>query len=466
MTMKLINKIGLIILATASLFVGCSAEEEYLVRENDQLSFNCSEHVVSQTLQCNGPWSVDYNGNSWVTLTPDSGVGNGSVEFVDVKIAYNRGAERTGTIYVVFGGEQYPITITQGACDFAYGNLSSDGRLVQGEAGELTLKLAYSKANGDESVTLGCQITGEAAAGLVAPEVKYDSFQKGSGVIEYTVSGTPTNKGEVTFQMIVDGEAKGTSVKVNVLDPKDVYKLTGLPVFWDFAHYDAGITVAEKKAAIQGTKYDYSWGSSSLNKDLYASTVSTDHKILDWNYCDVNQAYFTVSGKITSYAYGEGHAYAKGMVYNDYWLMATKVTNLRAGTILTFEGAIGCSGSGPKVGTLEYSVDGGNTWLEAAGGREYKHPYTDDKANVHFEVFTDNQYVNKDSSQGVRNDKTAEDGWAKVTFPVEKELKDGWFMVRIRYSLNLRLNHTASTYTIATGGSERVKNEVKLYVAE
>ena len=39
-------------------------------------------------------------------------------------------------------------------------------------------------------------------------------------------------------------------------------------------------------------------------------------------------------------------------------------------------------------------------------------------------------------------------------------------MVRIRYSLNLRLNHTASTYTIATGGSERVKNEVKLYVAE
>lgn len=78
MTMKLINKIGLIILATTSLFVGCSAEEEYLVRENDQLSFNCSEHVVSQTLQCNGPWSVDYNGNSWVTLTPDSGVGNGS----------------------------------------------------------------------------------------------------------------------------------------------------------------------------------------------------------------------------------------------------------------------------------------------------------------------------------------------------------------------------------------------------
>lgn len=463
--MKLINKIGLIILGVSSLFCSCAKEEAYLIRENDQLSFNCNEQAVDQSLQCQGAWSVDYNGATWVTVTPDSGVGNGSVEFVSVGVGYNRGAERTGTIYMVFNGKQYPITITQGACDFAYGNLSGEGRLVQGDASTLTLKLAYSKAYGDESVVLGCNMTG-ASAGLVAPQVEYNSFQQGSGVIEYTITGTPTTIGEVTFQMTADGEPVGKSYKTTVLDPNDVYKLTGLPVFWDFAHYAAGTTVDEKKAAIQGTQYDYSWGSLSLNKDLYASTVSTDHKILDWNYCDVNQAYFTVSGNITSYAYGEGHAYAKGMVYNDYWLMATKVANLKAGTVLTFEGAIGCSGSGPKVGTLEYSVDGGKTWLEAAGGREYVHPHTGDKANVHFEVFTDNQYVNADKAQGVRNDKDASDGWAKVTFPVEQGLADGWFYVRIRYSLNLRLNHTASTYTIAATGSERVKNEVKLYVAE
>lgn len=435
------------------------------MRENDQLSFNCSEQAVEQSLQCQGAWSIDYNGATWVTVTPDSGVGDGSVEFVKIGVAYNRGAERVGTIYMVNNGEQYPITISQGACDFSYGTLAGEGKLVQNKPAEFTLKLAYSKAYGDESVTLGCQITGAGAAGLVAPEVKYESFQKGNGVIEYAISGTPTTIGEVTFQMTVDGVAQGTTLKASVLDPADV-ALYGLPVFWDFAHYAAGTSVAEKKAAIQGTQYDYSWGQYSLNKDLYDSTVSTDHKILDWNYCDVNQAYFTVSGKISSYAYGEGHAYAKGMVYNDYWLMATKVRNLEAGTKLTFEGAIGCSGSGPKVGTLEYSVDGGITWLEAAGGREYQHPYTSDKANVHFEVFTDSQYVNGDSAQGVRNDKDASDGWAKVTFPVEKGLADGWFYVRIRYSLNLRLNHTASTYAIAATGSERVKNEVKLYVAE
>lgn len=461
--MKLFNKLGLIILAVASLFCSCANEEQYLVRENDQLSFNCNEQAVEQSLQCVGAWSIDYNGTKdWVTVTPDSGVGNGSVEFVSVAVAYNRGAERTGTIYMVLNGEQYPIAITQAACDFAYGSLTSDGSLVAGKEAAFTLSLSYSKAYGDESVELSCNMTG-ASEGLVAPNVTYNSFQSGSGVIDYVITGTPTTVGEVTFTLLVDGEAKG-SVTTSIADPADL-ELSGLPVFWDFAHYDAGITVDEKKAALQGTQYDYSWGSLSLNP-CDASAPSTDHKILDWNYCDVNQAYFTVSAKITSYAYGEGHAYAKGMVYNDYWLMATKVRNLEAGTMLTFEGAIGCSGSGPKVGTLEYSVDGGTTWLEAAGGREYKHPYTDDKANVHFEVFTDNQYVNADKAQGVRNDKDASDGWAKVTFPVEKGLADGWFYVRIRYSLNLRLNHTATTYTIATGGSERVKNEVKLYVAE
>ncbi|MBQ9138911.1 MAG: BACON domain-containing protein [Alistipes sp.] len=462
--MKLINKIGLIILACTSLFCGCAQEEAYLVRENDQLSFNCAEQAVDQTIQCQGAWEVDYNGNEWITVTPDSGVGSGEVEYVSIGVAYNRGAERTGTIYINFNGKGYPVTVAQGACDFAYGNLSGEGKLVQNKPAEYTLKLAYTKAYGDESVKLGCQISGAAAAGLVAEEVQYSSFQKGSGVIEYAITGTPTTVGDVTFQMTVDGAPQGTALTAQVLDPSDV-ALFGFPVFWDFAHYDAGTTVAEKKAALQGTQYDYSWGSSSLNP-CDGSAPSTDHKFLDWNFCDVNQAYFTVSGKITQYAYGEGHAYTKGMVHNDYWLMATKVRNLEAGTKLTFEGAIGCSGSGPKVATIEYSVDGGNTWLEAAGGREYVHPWTGDKANIHLEVFTDNQYVNKDANQGVRNDKTAEDGWAKVTFPVEKGLADGWFYLRLRYSLNLRLNNTQASYAIAATGSERVKNEVKIYVAE
>ena len=98
--MKLINKIGLIILAASSLFCSCAKEEAYLIRENDQLSFNCGAQAVDQSLQCQGAWSIDYNGATWVTVTPDSGVGDGSVEFVKIGVAYNRGAERVGTIYM------------------------------------------------------------------------------------------------------------------------------------------------------------------------------------------------------------------------------------------------------------------------------------------------------------------------------------------------------------------------------
>lgn len=461
--MKLINKIGLVLVCAASLFCSCSQEEPFFARENDLLTVDCAEQALNQTLQCEGKWAVDYAGNDWITVTPDSGVGNGSVEYISIAVAYNRGSQREGTIYIDHAGEHYPITITQGACNFAYGTLSGAGQLQQGVEGGYTLRLGYSNAYGDESVKLSCTVTGEAAEGIVTPEVTYNSFEKGNGTIEYAVQGAPVNLGGVTFELKVDGVSMGTVDATVVQDASKL--LTGLPVFWDFAHYAAGTTVDEKKAAIQGTQYDYSWGGKSLNPDIYASTTSTDHKILDWNYCDVNQAYFTVSGNITSYAYGEGHAYAKGMVHNDYWLMATKVRNLHAGTMLTFEGAIGCSGSGPKVATLEYSPDG-TTWYEAAGGTPYTHPYTGDTANIHFEVFTDNQYVNKDKSQGVRNDKTADDGWAKVTFPIECSVEDGWFYVRLRYSLNLRLNHSESSYKIAATGSERVKNEVKLYVAE
>ena len=67
--MKLINKLGLVILAVTSLFASCAKEEAYLVRENDQLSFNCNEQAVEQSLQCQGAWSVDYNGTKdWIRV--------------------------------------------------------------------------------------------------------------------------------------------------------------------------------------------------------------------------------------------------------------------------------------------------------------------------------------------------------------------------------------------------------------
>ena len=100
--MNLFHKIGLAVAASAALFAACSSDDDpFFARENDYLTFDCNEQTVEQSLQCDGAWSIDYDGNDdWIAVTPDSGVGNGELDFITVGVAYNRGGERTGTIYI------------------------------------------------------------------------------------------------------------------------------------------------------------------------------------------------------------------------------------------------------------------------------------------------------------------------------------------------------------------------------
>ena len=56
----------------------------------------------------------------------------------------------------------------------------------------------------------------------------------------------------------------------------------------------------------------------------------------------------------------------KGLQKDDYWLMAFPVKNLKEGTRIAFEAAVGCSGSGARYYALEYSADGTN-WFLAEG---------------------------------------------------------------------------------------------------
>ena len=367
--MNLFHKIGLAVAASAALFAACSSDDDpFFARENDYLTFDCNEQTVEQSLQCDGAWSIDYDGNDdWIAVTPDSGVGNGELDFITVGVAYNRGGERTGTIYIDFAGHAYPIHITQGACDFAYGALSSAGTLVRGVESDFTLILAYANANGDESVALSCRMTG-ASEGLVAADCTFDKFQKGSGTITMPVTGVPAQTGEVFFELLVDGVCSTAS----------------------------------------------GWG------------------------------------------YGEGHCYMKGLQKDDYWLMAFPVKNLKEGTRIAFEAAVGCSGSGARYYALEYSADGTNWFL--AEGAETVTGVDGSTGPAHYTVMTD---------QALPNDKTPACGWASYTFPVEGcSVTDGLFYVRLRVSLDIRLNASATTYTISKTGSERLKGIVKVSLPE
>ncbi len=438
--MNLFHKIGLAIVCSALLTTACSSDDDpFFARENDQLTFDCNEQTVEQSLQCEGAWRIDYDGNDWISVTPDEGVGSGELEFLTIGVAYNRGAEREGTIYIDFNGKAHPIRITQGPCNFAYGKLSTAGSLMRGVESDFVLELAYSNANGDESVALSCRMTG-ASEGLAAADCTFDKFRKGSGTITMPVTGVPAQTGEVFFELFVDGVSKGT-VKSTVLEDASAI-VGGFPVWWDFSSGD--------KAVITSDPHNYSWGSGSKHP-CAASDPSTDHKYLDWS--DRGGYLTVVCSTASGWGYGEGHCYLKGLLKDDYWLMVFPVQNLREGTMLSFEASVGGSGSGAGYYALEYSADGAN-WFLAAGSTLVEGK-NGSSAPVHFTA--------KDST---KNDMSADHGWAKYTFPVAGcSVHDGQFYVRLRVSLDQRVN-AGTNFVIAKTGSERLKGIVKVSLAE
>ena len=78
--------------------------------------------------------------------------------------------------------------------------------------------------------------------------------------------------GEVFFELLVDGESKGTVKSTVVADPSSI--VGGFPVWWDFS--------SESKPTLMADPHNYSWGAGS-QYPCEDSAPSTDHKYLDWS---------------------------------------------------------------------------------------------------------------------------------------------------------------------------------------
>ena len=272
-------------------------------------------------------------------------------------------------------------------------------------------------------------------------EFEFMSF--GNSFFQYFNTFRVWQTGEVFFELLVDGESKGTVKSTVVADPSSI--VGGFPVWWDFS--------SESKPTLMADPHNYSWGAGS-QYPCEDSAPSTDHKYLDWS--DRGGYLTVVCSTASGWGYGEGHCYMKGLQKDDYWLMAFPVKNLKEGTRIAFEAAVGCSGSGARYYALEYSADGTNWFL--AEGAETVTGVDGSTGPAHYTVMTD---------QALPNDKTPACGWASYTFPVEGcSVTDGLFYVRLRVSLDIRLNASATTYTISKTGSERLKGIVKVSLPE
>ena len=426
-----------LIILTALFSFSCSNDDGcQLQRENDELSVDCTEQSLAQLILCDGNWTSDCGEADWIKISPESGSGDGkSYTSFNLDISYNSGAERTGTVYIVYEGASYPVKVTQAKCNFAYSAPTVIGSLAMNMVSEAKLSIPYSGASGYESVSVSAKITGP-SDGLTVTDVPYSDFSKGSGIMEIPISGTPSKYGTVNFEVIVDGSSIGScSTKIIKDQSTNPY---GLPVGWNFYEVDG-------LESVPGSQYDFSWTTSALNPSSNASPYG-NHKVLP---STGNAGAFltanSLSGGVSSVSY---YAFnpsiqIKGLHKDDSFEAVIPVKNIEPEDTLTVEAAFGAAGSGPGCYIIEYSDDNSN-WFTAAGARDT----TIQKAvsgQYHY-------YVPAENTSGSRKtyDKATDKGYRKYTFQLHgiHVIKDGNLYIRLRVSIDARANTSETTYAI------------------
>ena len=427
--MKTLNKFLMIPILCASIFAaGCSNDDDvYLVRETDSMNFPsplASTQDIS--LRTNGVWTTNTpSGSEWISITPSGGSGAGEFQMITVAVTSNRGAERTGKIYLSCGKRDYPITVTQAEGSMAFGTPYVEGNLIESEASSAKVCFTYENAFGDETISVSCVLGGD-SAGLTVTTTPIE-LNQGSGTVAVDITGTPTAYGTATFAVSVDGTAIGTAQsKVYSMSEMPV---EGFPVKWEFSKVQGTTEDRDKLAAAQPNWITDQHYLVSDTGSSYITLVEADGK----------------SGNVTlglnGWGYNDGHAYIKGIYNNDYWQLAIPVKYVTSGTKINCTGSIGGSGSAAGFFLIEYSADG-TTWTQAAGAAT--ETFNDVEVTYHIRA---------------RDSMLAEGenvGHFSYNFPMNVDIASGTLYIRYRVSANVRITAN-NTITNGGGGSNRLK---------
>ena len=312
--MKTITRILCAVAAILSLGACQQNDEEYLVRETDQIRVETPyKNSRKITLRCVGAWkSIVPEGAEWISTTPSEGVGNGQMDFINVNVELNEGLERTATIYLENGGKQYPISVYQVAGD---------------EIEELSLQtnsVKFSTPNvASKQISFTCYsewkaIVPEDAAWISVTPLEGES----DGTPQYITINVEENTGEERTAVIyLENLGKNyeiTVIQVAAGQEEEEAVLEGLPVSWAFV--DAKGTTADKDA-LAAAKPEWKVNSHYVKSDdqggaARITVVEADGKSVT---------------KVNSWGYNDGHIYIKGLYLNDYWLLTIPVKNLKEG---------------------------------------------------------------------------------------------------------------------------------------
>lgn len=250
------NWIKTMLMLSVLCLAACSSDPdvESLRRDTDAVQLAYNTNATSKiSVRYNGPWEarVAYtdqtagqvsraDAEQWLTLSPASGVGNGSdYQWVTVTAQRNSAAKRTAWVYLKGAGRnEVKIEVSQDDGFFkipapmnpnAPAAPAISGTIKAGFESEGTLDLKYDKAFGGEQIQILSELSGEGAVGLSIADT-YDALieREGSGMISIPITGLPEVSGELICKtkVLLDGEVIfDGQVKTSVISPVVVFNM-------------------------------------------------------------------------------------------------------------------------------------------------------------------------------------------------------------------------------------------------
>ena len=111
--MKIHAIISFLCLASVALGTSCKDDEtHFLQRSHDALSFPYLNSTKELLVLTNGSWKITPD-DTWISCSPGEGNGAPKEQAVNITVAQNDGAERTGSVTLSDGLKELVIRVTQ-----------------------------------------------------------------------------------------------------------------------------------------------------------------------------------------------------------------------------------------------------------------------------------------------------------------------------------------------------------------
>ena len=203
--MKIHAIISFLCLASVALGTSCKDDEtHFLQRSHDALSFPYLNSTKELLVLTNGSWKITPD-DTWISCSPGEGNGAPKEQAVNITVAQNDGAERTGSVTLSDGLKELVIRVTQEDGFFTVGSpeIAPSFDLYE-ELVDKRVTIPYQKSKPGYKADVTATLEGAGAEGIAIESLSGYEMEAGDGAIPLALSGTPTKKGPITIKLHVE----------------------------------------------------------------------------------------------------------------------------------------------------------------------------------------------------------------------------------------------------------------------